>query len=192
MDTITLEWLKQRKAPKECLEFFERNKLEGFPVDGLGEIEGDFNNFVWWVKCVLDCKFEYNKHGNVITEIVSSGYFVKHEYDKQGNKTKEIHPSGHTYQWKYEYDRYDNLIKEVHQNGIIYQWRYEYDEYGNMTKEIYPNGEVCQYEYDDLGNMIKEINSDGRYFQYEYEYYGNGQLKSIHEDGEQSLFIPKF
>jgi len=44
--TINIPFLKKLNACKEALKFVERNKLEGFPLNRLGEVKGDFNFYV--------------------------------------------------------------------------------------------------------------------------------------------------
>lgn len=187
MNTITLEWLEQNCACKEYLKFFKTNKLEGFPIDLLSGVEGDFDNFYNWINSQLETNYKLDKNGNTIKKIFENGRFYQCEYDERGNLTKEIYPSG--YSTKYEYDKNDNLIKETYPSGC--STKYEYTNQGNTTKEIWSNGDVYQHEYE-YDNLIKEIDPDGSVYRYVYEYYGNGQLRSIHENGRQILFIPKF
>ena len=136
MELITKEWLEQRKACKEDIDFAERNGLVGFPVSRLGEITGDFNGFVSWVR-------DASK--------------VKYEYDASGNMIKQVYPSGSTYLW--EYDASGNKVKKVDPNGNTYLW--EYDASGNMIKEVYPNGRtyICEYILSE-GQLI-EVRKDG-------------------------------
>lgn len=90
IETIALEWLKKHKACKEGLKFVKRNKLAGFPVDRLKEIDGDFSGFVDWVDDQLGIE--------------------------RGNMTKEIYPDNKIFKHDYEY--YENgQLKSIHDNG---------------------------------------------------------------------------
>jgi len=133
-DVLTLKWMKDRNACQEGIDFAIRNKLIGFPFDRIGEIKGDFNWFVGWVKDKLnsDIQYEYDVNGNRIKKVFPSGRIITYEYDSHGNKIKEVYPSGNVY--IYEYDAHDNMIKKVLPNNRTYT--YQYDSHGNMIKMV--------------------------------------------------------
>lgn len=211
MNTIKFKWLQDHKACKEYLNFFQRNKLEGFPVDRLGGIKGDFGGIFQWINSQVGCEREYDKNGNVIKLTDSNGRVILFEYDDHNNVIKKTYPSGGVHQFEYdqygniikrntssgriilyEYDKHGNMIKNINSNGNSTEC--EYDQRGNMVKQTYSDGDVYQWEYDERGNLTKEIYPNGdedECVYYKYEYYDNGQLKSIHEDDLQILFIPK-
>jgi YD repeat-containing protein len=127
---LTLEYLKQHKACSEGIVFFKRNGLEGFPLDQLQNVKGDFNSYVEWLK-----------------------ERPVHEYDSKGNMTKEVYPDGRTY--CYEYDSKGNKTKLVHPNGRTYCW--EYDSKGNKTKSVYPDGDTYCWEYTFNNDQLVEV-----------------------------------
>lgn len=209
MDTTTVEWLKRHNATKDILKFFQRNKLESFPVDRLDDIEGGFEYFIGYIKFQLKYAIEYDEQGNLI-KVGKGGDVTEYTYNQTGKLTKEVRTQGdNVYQW--EYDEHGNKTKMVLPDGIIHQWEheyeydtcgnlirdhsgeYEYDEYGNLTKDITSGGLVVyHFEYDNIGNKIKEIYLGGHHAdEWKYTHYDNGQLKYIHENGQQILYIPK-
>ncbi len=148
--TVTLELLKKLEACDDGLDFFLRNKLEGFPLNRLHEIEGDYNCFVSWLKRTLD----------------ETKWW---EFDQNGNKVKEAYPYGDV--WKYEYDASGNMTKQVDWKGRPTE--YEYDQSGNMTKKVYFDGRVLEYEYDQNGNQTREVDCFGCVKKFEHDKNGN-------------------
>lgn len=201
MNTITLEWLKRNSLRREHLNFFERNGLEGFPVDRLNEIEGDYNKFFDWVNGKLSSKCEYDRNGVIIKETCSDDRVYQYEYDEHGNLIKRsllgITFWGGRTSWQAEYDDIGNMIKEW--ETLRAHSLYEYGDLGDIVKkkDQYNDAYQWEYKYDKNGNLIKKVYPFGALQYFDYEHYDNGQLKSIYrgterENLEQILFIPKF
>jgi len=190
MKTITVEWLKKHHACKDGVKFVERNKLEGFPLERLNEVKGDYDGYVSWMLFLNSNEHEYDSHGNVTKKTYPNGRFWLYEYDVHGNMTKKTYSNGSVS--VYEYDERGNMTKKTLPNGYVY----EYDHHGNITKRTYPDGSVFvyvyEYEYDSHDNITKITYPEGSVSVYEYVYYDNGQLKSIKENGKIILSIPKF
>ena len=195
--TVTLELLKKLNACKEGIDFFRRNKLEGFPLSRLNEIVDDHAGFVSWLKKVLKVvgKWEFDQNDNVTKEVDSDGDVWKYEYDQNGNMTKKVNSDGNVWEfeydqngkrvkevlpsgrvWSYEYDQNGNQTKEMDSFGLV--WEREYDQNGNKTKEVYPSGSVWEYEYDQNGNQTKEFRREVCCSEYKSSFYSDGQLKS--------------
>lgn len=112
METIKTKYLNQIVLCKEIIKFFERNKIESFPVYRLNEIKGDFNGIFDRINA-SNPECEYDKHGNITKKNYQNQYIIKYEYDERGNIIKEIQQDGSVYQWEYEY--YDNgQLKSIH------------------------------------------------------------------------------
>ncbi len=175
-ETVTLELLKKLDACEDGVDFFRRNKLEGFPLNRLHEIEGDYNGFVSWLKETLKVaeEWEYDQKGNLTQEMSCDGRVWKYEYDQNGNRIKEMSCDGRV--WKFEYDQNGNLTKEVDWESDA--TKYEYDQNGNKTKEVFYDGDVIKYEYDQNGNEANLVNSKGSIWKSESSFYSDSQLKS--------------
>jgi len=117
MDNTTLNraYLESLNACSDAIDFVERNNLVGFPVDRLNEVEGDYKDYVSWLKSELSTRREYDSNGNKTLEVDPDGSECRYEYDSNGNKTLEVNPDGGEYRW-------------------------EYDSNGNKTLLVYPNG----------------------------------------------------
>ena len=83
---INKEFLERNNACKDGKEWWLRNGLENFPLNRLNEIEGDYKDYIHWLKTLPLC-----------------------EYDSRDNLIKETDPDGSI--WTYEYDSQNNLIK---------------------------------------------------------------------------------
>ncbi len=153
---LTKELLIKWDACKDGIQFCERNKLFGFDLSLIDEINGDYYGFINWLKTELLNKWEYDSNGNKIYKENSDGYWRKWEYDSHGNKIKSENSDGYWFKW-------------------------EYNPNGNKIKEENSNGDWVKWEYDSHHNMIKEENSNGDIIITETEYYPNGQLKLIGE-----------
>ena len=164
MDNTTLnrEYLESLNACQDAITFVEQNNLVGFPLDRLGEIKGDYEDYVSWLKTELEIVREYNSEGLMTRMVTPDGREFRWEYDSNGNFTLQVYPDGS-------------------------ETRYEYDSNGNMTLEVYPDGSESRFEYDSNGNMTLRVYPNGREISTPTEYYDNGQLKSIGD-----LTIPRF
>ena len=74
-------------ACKDAIEFCKRNNLfnDNKKIKDLN-IEGDFNNYVYWLKSRDKWKFEYDDKGNLIKETNSYGEEYKWEYKDSEDK----------------------------------------------------------------------------------------------------------
>ena len=98
MNIITIELLKKLNACPEGIKFFKRNKLEGFPVDKLDEVKGDYDDFVRQIKREINIERKYDENGNKIYE---KCYYWECRYDEDGNMTFCKFPGGDEYYYAY-------------------------------------------------------------------------------------------
>ena len=146
---LNRELLEKNGACRGAISFCERNKLFGFPLSRLDEVEGDYNSFVRWLKTRT-----FDQNGNIIRQVDPDGSERTYEYDQNGNKTRQVDSDGN--RWSWEYDQKGNLIRQV--NFDSREWHWEYDQKENKIREVSPNGsELC----------------------WELEFYDNGQLKRL-------------
>ena len=151
---LTKKLLKQLHACSSGIEFCERNKLFGFPLDQLNEIQGDYDGFVEWLKDRRNLEFDQNQ--NLVRYKASSGWWTKYEYDQNNNQIlKEF---SHGFWVKYEYDQNQNLVRWENSDGC---WK--------------------KYEYDQNQNLVRWENSHGSWVKSETEFYDNGQLKRLNK-----------
>jgi YD repeat-containing protein len=212
MNIITLDFLIENGACKEGINFYRRNNLDGFPIDRLNDIKGDFDGFVWWIKyqvSVVERKFDdkgnkiyhkdswgdefhwkYDDKGNRIYERRSDSLVYHYGYDDKGNQNYVKYPSGDEHRWEHIYNTDGNLIYKKDSWGN--EHHYGYDDNGNKIYEKDSDGGESHWKYDDIGNVIYVKNPSGYDYEVEYDYYLDGQLKSIIQEGEEVLTIPHF
>ena len=90
MKTLTIKLLKDLDACQEGIDLVKNSNLEGFPLNRLGEVKGDYEDFVTWLKDKLEyIEIEYDTNGNIIS---------KKELDYNGNV-----------KWSYEYSYDENV-----------------------------------------------------------------------------------
>jgi len=160
----------------------ERNNLEGFPLDRLTEIEGDYCGYIEWLKNALSTT-TFCERGNIIERM---GFFgaTLYEYDLDNKLTKQILPHGSSI--LYEYDTCGNKIKESFANGKSDM--FVYDDCDRLTKTINSFGYETVYEYDTRGNMFKQFNSiTNNTLTREFKNYNDGQLRRL-----DNMYIPFF
>ena len=174
---LTKKLLEQSGACSKGIEFCERNKLFGFALSRLSEIEGDHNYFVDWLKSRT---FNVDSNNNLILVENKNGYWKTQEYDLNNNLIRYDNKNG---DWKtYQYDSNNNLIQF---ENIYGNWEtYQYDLNNNLIRSDDSYGDWEIYEYDPSNNVIRFENKDG-VKEYKIGYYDNGQLKSIND-----LYIP--
>ncbi len=198
---LTKELLTEWEACDEGIDFCERNKLFGFDLNRIDEIQGDYKDFINWItheaniireydsmnNCIkktytnLSCKqYTYDFNDKVIRiDCTPSGSWCTFEYDYNGNKVKDESSNGHIS--KFQYDDYGNCIREEHNDGD-YWWACKYDNNGKCIQELDYNGSLTKWEYDSHGNQIKEEKSDGGWTKWEYDSQGN-LIKEENSDG---------
>jgi len=190
MKTLTVKLLEDLSACREGVLLVKNSNLEGFPLEKLNEVKGDYRGFVSWLKHELKHTYiEYDNNNNTVSEKM---------FDSEGNV-----------EWCYEYsyDNNNNMLseKELDSEGNV-KWCYEYsyDNNNNMVSEKMfdskGNVKCCyEYSYDNNNNMVskKRFDSEGNVewcYEYHTEYFDNGQLHKIIDckSSEVLLEIPKF
>lgn len=83
--SLTLKFLETHNACKNGIDFVKRNKLIGFPLSMIDQVEGDYDDFVSWFKIRIEGEREYDSNGNVIHFKNSYGAEYWQEYDSNGN-----------------------------------------------------------------------------------------------------------
>jgi YD repeat-containing protein len=116
---ITTDLLKKLGACQTGIGFMVRNNLEGYDWDMLDKIEGDYKNFIGWLKYYKGIKLENNKltysnkygnsgehtyddNGNLLTYKDSEGYWEKYTYDKNGNRLTYKDSEGFSKEYTYD------------------------------------------------------------------------------------------
>jgi hypothetical protein len=145
MDTTTLNipFLEKLNACHDGIELVKNNNLEGYPLDKLDLIEGDYNEFVeWLIEHTEDVKFD--QYGN---DIADDAVYTYHE---DGSfKTAHYPKHDHTV----EFDKAGNETKYTCQGDVVS--RNIYDQYGNKTiSEKGGRQLLISYTYDDRGNIL--------------------------------------
>ena len=149
---LTKKLLLQLHACSSGIEFCERNKLFGFPLDQLNEIQGDYEGFVEWLKDKRNLKFDQNQ--NLVRREYSEGNWMKCEYDQNNNKILQEYSDGY---WE----------------------KSEYDQNNNQIRHEFSGGTWTKYEYDQNNNPVRWETPDGTWRKFETEFYDNGQLKRL-------------
>ena len=103
MTKVTKEVLDKLNACKEGIKFFVKNDLEGFPVDRLQDIEGDYKNYVSWLLDKFD-NCTYDSKGNMLSYKNSNGFSQEYTYDDKGNLLSHKDSSGHSREYTYTKD----------------------------------------------------------------------------------------
>jgi hypothetical protein len=161
---LTIKLLEDLDACKEGVDLVNNNNLEGFPLEKLSDIKGDFKNFKYWLEDSLkSVKLEYDSKGNKTSEkeLDSSGNVqlsYEYTYDSEGNKTSE--------KWL---DSFGNVLGS---------YEYTYDLKGNKTSKKW---------LDSSGRVVWSE-------EYTYIHYDNGQLNKILDSKTDKVLIeiPKF
>jgi YD repeat-containing protein len=190
---LTKKLLHQYGACDTSIDFCERNKLFGFDLDRIDEIEGDHEYYIEWLKyniinseVLLDDRdniiylgrtdmnssessrmmFSYDKNNNKTTEYnMNTKYWTRWEYDSNGNMIKEEDVKG---SWtKYKYNSRNELIKKYTSDGL--RVRFKYDKNSNKIYEEGYCGTTVEYTYDNNNNMIFKIDSYDGWTKYEYD-----------------------
>ncbi len=185
---LTKKLLIQWNACQDGIDFCERNNLFGFDLSKIDEINGDYRQFIGWLKTEYLIKREYDFNINCIKEY-HDNFFITSEYDQNNNKIKEEYSNG---KWtKYEYDEHGNKIKEEYSNGYWKKWTYDkhnnklssndyntklewtYDHHGNKLSQSRNGILEFIWTYDQNNNFISISNSNGLLQLYEYDKHKN-------------------
>lgn len=98
--------------------------------------------------------WEYDPHGNVITETNALGQVIRKEYDENDNL---IFEQGIGLNKKYEYDFSNRLIRteEIHPDGKSFVTAHRYDYLGNRLATIDRYGQETRFIYDEFNRLIR-------------------------------------
>ncbi len=158
---LTKKLLIQLDACTAGINFCERNKLFGFDLSRINEIEGDTEEeFVSWLKYEMQNEFIFDDSDNIVVKKrISARTLANYMYDERGNKTLEItvnyfKPSNVEY-GRFEYDSNNNLI---HYYNSLNEWvKWEYDEQCRILREYDSDGYEKKYVYDIHGHTVYEL-----------------------------------
>jgi hypothetical protein len=180
---LTKKWLTDNKACAEGIKFFITNKLEGFPLEMLPQIKGDYNNYIVWVKDNKNSLTEYDENGNLI--------YIKYtgaEYHYTYNDDNTIATAIDGRNIKYSYEYVNGLISTISKDNQIYVQR-EYDSRNRLIKAIYPPRPVFQnelvetFEYDDNDNLLLMSYNDETSIKYQYDHNNNMIVRTHTNNG---------
>jgi YD repeat-containing protein len=182
---LTKELLHQNGACEEGIAFCERNKLFGFDLDRIDEIQGDYDSYIEWINTTIISPrtktspipitdsftiSEYDDRNNKISDTYAEGsWWIKYEYDEKNNKTRQEESTGHIIVW--EYDKRNNVIKSkwVHSNFEVLN---TYDDNDNLIFVSDSSGYTIEYQYDSNNNCVYESHSNGHFVKQEYDLLG--------------------
>lgn len=175
---ITEKWLIDNEACADGIDFVKRNKLIGFPVELLGDIEGDYNEYITWVVDSLKNEIVYDDNNNVVKIKTVDGFTVLKTYDLRNNiiytrRYAEKNPTKNNIENWFVYDDRDNVILHKDNDGylIIYEYNernkrisaqdgvyskrtFSYDDNDNLILVMMNGNIIQQCEYDDRNNCI--------------------------------------
>ncbi len=191
---LTKELLIKLKACKQGIDFCERNKLFGFDLKRLHEVDGDYNHFINWLTKKINNCYKINEDGQYYYVGYESEYDYIRTYSDDGRLLKSQHKSG--YFSEYIYDERKNLIKII-SNGDVRSYM-EYDSNNNLINEVHKNYSMrsfydtnnrcirreCTffdsddvdwdiYEFDSFGNIVYSECSNGEWVKYNYDDHNN-------------------
>lgn len=103
-EKITIEFLEKFHFSSKAIDFFKINKLEGFPVSLIGEINGDYLGFIDHIREIISSKYRFDSNNNEIWIKDRYGNIYEYRYDECGNLIWEKDCYGDVYEWEYTYD----------------------------------------------------------------------------------------
>lgn len=196
---LTKELLHQCGACENGIDFCERNKLFGFDLDRIDDIQGDYEDYIAWIRStIINENWIYDQHGNLIKEKLDNNVIFNYTggietisiFDERGNKISDKAPDG----WwvNYEYDERNNRTMREYSDGKITKWFYndnnniiktqwlpvdfevinEYDVNNNLITVTDSRGYVITYEYDSNNNCTHELHSNGYWVKNKYDEIG--------------------
>ena len=134
-------------------------------------------------------KYDYDKHGNVISATDAKGNETQYSVDLNDNVTKMTQANGGEYTYSYDkagrlksmtsplgytknfsYDKVDNVVKES--DSLKSTTTYTYDKLHNMKSSTNALDGTTSFSYDKYGNLVKETDPLGRSNTYSYDLAG--------------------
>ena len=134
-------------------------------------------------------KYDYDKHGNVISVTDAKGNETQYSVDLNDNVTKMTQANGGEYTYSYDkagrlksmtsplgytknfsYDKVDNVVKES--DSLKSTTTYTYDKLHNMKSSTNALDGTTSFSYDKYGNLVKETDPLGRSNTYSYDLAG--------------------
>jgi hypothetical protein len=147
---ITSRLLKRLDVCKDGLEFFEKNKLEGFDSEWIKDIptEIKLNDYVKWLKHKFrdTCKIIEDNDSNELTYRSSNGYSWTRTYDENNNALTYEDSDG--FSSTKTYDENNNVLTYADSNG---EW---------WTRPYYENNNELTFE--DPDSYVGTYDKDGR------------------------------
>ncbi len=152
---LTEKLLHQLDACDAGIEFCNKFNLFGFPIDRLHEIDGDFKEYIEWLRSFDYDSFKFDDNGNLISFLQNKTLYQR-VYDQYNNLIEIIYPVGNRV--KYEYDEQHRLIKTEHISNDQFPPEiisHSYNFKGLLDRIIYSDNSYYQYTYDDCDNLIE-------------------------------------
>lgn len=134
-------------------------------------------------------KYDYDKHGNVISVTDAKGNETQYSVDLNDNVTKMTQANGGEYTYSYDkagrlksmtsplgytknfsYDKVDNVVKES--DSLKSTTTYTYDKLHKMKSSTNALDGTTSFSYDKYGNLVKETDPLGRSNTYSYDLAG--------------------
>ncbi|WP_162264046.1 RHS repeat-associated core domain-containing protein [Candidatus Protochlamydia naegleriophila] len=102
--------------------------------------------------------WEYDSHGNVISQTNAMGHVIIKEYDVNDNLIKEKNPL-QDFSTHHTYDYSNRLVRsdEIHDDGASFAISHRYDYIGNRVATIDRYGQETLYVYDELNRLVQTI-----------------------------------
>jgi YD repeat-containing protein len=182
---LTEKLLTDFNACVAGINFCKNGKLFGFDLDRIDEISGDCNNFMAWLKEILQYNIEYDHEGRIYRIWKESNDIITYSYDEHSNLIMKSYNNHIHRNVTYEYDTDNKLIYEHNSIGFN---RYEYDNNNRIIRKLSGSlpddtNSIVRYEYDDIGNKIGEYRDyETRWAKMEYD-DRNNIIKTTFEDG---------
>jgi hypothetical protein len=186
MTELSLSWLTHMNACADGVAFAKRNKLIGFPLELLPEVEGDYQCFIGWVKLHQHDTITLDSMGLLINKQVRSNnrHFLYY-YDSLNNMISSRCKNTGA-ENKYKYDKHNNVIEYWHGCGDMTSRneKYLYDDKNNLINKInyYTNTETSEtfYTYDENNNLTHQYSTSRNnpeltedHFWFEYDELNN-------------------
>jgi len=207
---ITLEFLKAVSASEYVIDFVERNKLDGLPVEFLyGTDQGKKEPWLQELKEIFKKEYEFDEKGRLISlSIPDKGTQISYEYNEHGISREVINGKVHDYTYDEkgrivqrnfngtveitQYDQNGNKVKvtyhypDISGKKSVAMYEYKYDEHGRLIKQ-FCNGElIYECQYDEKGNISREVTygdeEDDYWVEYERDERGN-PIKEVTSEG---------